>query len=38
MLTGGSGNTKSSDMTDATPWWLLKQIQTTKEFAKAYVA
>jgi hypothetical protein len=39
MLTGGSGNTKSSDMTYATPWWwLLKQIQATKEFAKAYVA
>ncbi|KAG8941303.1 hypothetical protein FRC04_004622 [Tulasnella sp. 424] len=28
MLTGGSGKTKSSDMTYATPfWWLLKRIK-----------
>ena len=30
MLTGGSGNTKASDMTYATPfWWLLKRIQAS---------
>ncbi len=30
MLTGGSGKTKTSDMTYATPfWWLLKRIQTS---------
>ena len=39
MITGSSGTTKSSDITYATPWfWLLKQIQATKEFAKAHVA
>jgi hypothetical protein len=28
MLTGGSGKTKSSDMTYATPfWWLLERIK-----------
>ncbi|THH10642.1 hypothetical protein EW146_g8312 [Bondarzewia mesenterica] len=30
MLTGGSGKTKTSDMTYATPfWWLLKRIQAS---------
>ncbi|KAG8825135.1 hypothetical protein FRC17_008818, partial [Serendipita sp. 399] len=39
MLTGGSGNTKSSDVTYATPWfWLLEQIQATKEFTNVHVA
>ena len=39
MLTGGSGNTKSSDMTYDTPWfWLIKQMQATKGFTKAHVA
>jgi hypothetical protein len=28
MLTGGTGNTKSSDMTYPTPfWWLLERIK-----------
>ncbi|KAG8824813.1 hypothetical protein FRC17_009021, partial [Serendipita sp. 399] len=39
MLTGSSGNTKSSDVTYATPWfWLLEQIQATKEFTNVHVA
>jgi hypothetical protein len=39
MLTGGSGDAESSDVTYATPWWwLLEQIQATEEFAKASVA
>jgi hypothetical protein len=30
MLTGGAGKTKTSDMTNATPfWWLLKRIQAS---------
>jgi hypothetical protein len=39
MLTGGSGDAESSDVTYATPWWwLLQQIKATKGFANAYVA